>query len=129
MIKNESEPLNIENKLFKRPVQINDVWTEGNFVTLNSNEIGTPCLRYLVRQPDGHRDVDGLESGNYSFGAFGFRHEIGGELKQLKRQRSTLGNLPLVVYYPKSDEEPFGKDFFGAYDNLFILKRIFNSII
>lgn len=117
MLRKEDQPVEVKQGLilkeFNRPTDNEDVWVEGDFTRINATEVGTPCLRYLVRQPDGHRDVDDLDKGEYSFGAFGFRSEIGGTLKQIKRDRPMLGNLPLIAYFPESDGEPFGKDFFG----------------
>jgi hypothetical protein len=117
MSRKEDQPVNLSNNIktetFTRPAEVVDGWIEGEFTRINSVEVGTPCLRYLLRQPDGHRDVDKFDTGEYVFSAFGFRHDIGGEIKQLQRERPILGNLPLIAYYPESDEEPFGKDFFG----------------
>lgn len=87
-------------------------WNDGKFSEINAIEVGTPCLRYLVRQPDDHRDVDDLEKGEYSFGAFGFRKDIGGVIQQMTRDKLSFGGNPLIAYCPDL-KDPFGMDFFG----------------
>jgi hypothetical protein len=91
----------------------NPNWTEGEFAKINATEVGTPCLRYVVRQPDGHRDVDDLDKGEYSFGAFGFRKDIGGEIQQKRRERDFVNGHPMIIYAPNLDK-PFDMDFFGV---------------
>lgn len=91
----------------------NPNWTEGNFTKINATEVGTPCLRYVLRQPDGHRDVDDFDKGEYSFGAFGFRKEIGGEIEQRRRNKDFVSGHPMIIYAPDLDN-PFDMDFFGV---------------
>lgn len=108
---------NIERKATLNPYSRHEIvdyaWQEGEFAKLDAVSTGTPCLRYLVRQPDGHRDVDDLDQGLYSFGAFGFRKDIGGEIKQQRRDKDSFGKYPLIAYCPDFND-PFGMDFFGV---------------
>lgn len=89
-----------------------DSWDRCRDIVVNSASVGTPCLRYYVRQPDGHKDVDQREGGNYSFAAFGYRHKIGGEINYYRRKRN--GNYQREIYaYCHDLNLPLGFDFLG----------------
>lgn len=100
------------DRYYKRPNPIPDVWDTDSSSVVNANTVGTPCLRYVVRQPDGHQDLDLRESGQFSFSAFGYRSEIGGALKLQSRRRNIFGARKLIAYCPNFNE-PFAHDFFG----------------
>ncbi len=92
---------------------LEDEWIATNNTSVNSLTVGTPCLRYYVRQPDKHKDVDDRDSGEYSFAAFGYRKEIGGTLEYFRRCRNGLDGNGVVAYCP-SFQSPFGYDFLGV---------------
>lgn len=102
-----------ENPLFTRQVDTTYGWRDFDGTKINATEVGSPCLRYVLRPPDGHRDVDLRDQGLYSFSAFGFRKDIGGEMRQKVRFTPALGGRDLVAYCADFDR-PMDCDFFGV---------------
>lgn len=86
-------------------------WVESDY-SPSAKQTGSPCNRYVVRQPDGHRDVDGHEDGTYEFSAFGFRNKIGGEFKSLQSPDTFYGQ-PILAYCPDFSK-PYATDLFGV---------------
>lgn len=102
-----------ESSAFKRQNENIYYWAKYSGTEINATEIGSPCLRYVLRPPDDHRDLDLRDQGLYSFSAFGLRKDIGGNILQKVRSTKALGNRDLVAYCADFDR-PLDCDFFGV---------------
>jgi hypothetical protein len=86
-------------------------WETTDYIPAKTHT-GTPCNRYIVRQPDGHRDVDDFDDGGYVFAAFGFRKHLGGQFESKQAPFDVYGH-PVYAYTPDF-RTPYETDLFGV---------------